>query len=181
MFGESSETRDSLLRLENIAKPLYVALRVVMAIFVIGWSLLFIAFFASLVTSGVGLRDLACHLLYAVPVLGSAFINIYILYVIGSIFNSMRHGSSPFTIRTSRQIKIVSFLLLVSFVLQAVVSVVPFDGYSLGVMRIGLAKQGDGVVANLSVSTLVASVIGFVLSYVFKYGALLQQLSDDTV
>lgn len=58
---------------------------------------------------------------------------------------------------------------------------IPFDGCSLGVMRIGLAKQGDGVVADLSISTLVASVIGFVLSYVFKYGVLLQQLSDDTV
>lgn len=102
-----------------------------------------------------GLCDLVCHLLYAVPVAVSAFINIYILYVIGSICNSIRHGSSPFTMHTSRQIKAVSFLLLASFVLQAVVSVIPFDGYSLGVMRIGLAKQGDGVVADLSISTLV--------------------------
>ena len=67
MFGESNEARASLLRLENIAKPLYVALRVVMATFVIGWSLLFVAFFVSLVTSQVGLCDLVCHLLYAVP------------------------------------------------------------------------------------------------------------------
>ena len=181
LFGESNEARASLLRLENIAKPLYGALRVVMATFVIGWSLLFVAFFVSLVTSEVGLYDLVCHLIYAVPVAVSAFIGIYILYVIGSICNSIRHGSSPFTIHTSRQIKVVSFLLLASFVLQAVVSVIPFDDYSLGVMRIGLAKQGDGVVADLSISTLVASVVGFVLSYVFKYGALLQQLSDDTV
>lgn len=152
-----------------------------MATFVIGWSLLFVAFFVSLVTSQVGLCDLVCHLLYAAPVAVSAFVNIYILYVIGSTCNSIRHGSSPFTMHTSRQIKVVSFLLLASFVLQAVVSVIPFDGYSLGVMRIGLAKQGDGVVADLSISTLVASVIGFVLSYVFKYGVLLQQLSDDTV
>ena len=181
MFGESNEARASLLRLENIAKPLYVALRVVMVTFAIGWSLLFVAFFVSLATSEVGLYDLVCHLLYAVPVAVSAFINIYILYVIGSICDSIRHGSSPFTMHTSRQIKVVSFLLLVSFVLQAVVSVIPFDGYSLGVMRIGLAKQGDGGVADLSISTLVASAIGFVLSYVFKYGALLQRLSDDTV
>jgi hypothetical protein len=181
LFGESNEARASLLRLENIAKPLYVALRVVMVTFAIGWSLLFVAFFVSLATSEVGLYDLVCHLLYAVPVAVSAFINIYILYVIGSICDSIRHGSSPFTMHTSRQIKVVSFLLLVSFVLQAVVSVIPFDGYSLGVMRIGLAKQGDGVVADLSISTLVASAIGFVLSYVFKYGALLQRLSDDTV
>lgn len=181
MFGESNEARASLLRLENIAKPLYVALRVVMVTFAIGWSLLFVAFFVSLATSEVGLYDLVCHLLYAVPVAVSAFISIYILYVIGSICDSIRHGSSPFTMHTSRQIKVVSFLLLVSFVLQAVVSVIPFDGYSLGVMRIGLAKQGDGVVADLSISTLVASAIGFVLSYVFKYGALLQRLSDDTV
>lgn len=181
MFGESNEAKASLLRLENIAKPLYVALRVVMVTFVIGWSLLLAAFFVSLVTSEVGLYDLVCHLLYAVPVAVSAFINIYILYVIGSICDSIRHGSSPFTMHTSRQIKVVSFLLLASFVLQAVVSVIPFDGYSLGVMRIGLAKQEDGVVADLSISTLLASVIGFVLSYVFKYGALLQRLSDDTV
>ena len=181
MFGESNEARASLLRLENIAKPLYVALRVVIVTFAIGWSLLFVAFFVSLATSEVGLYDLVCHLLYAVPVAVSAFISIYILYVIGSICDSIRHGSSPFTMHTSRQIKVVSFLLLVSFVLQAVVSVIPFDGYSLGVMRIGLAKQGDGVVADLSISTLVASAIGFVLSYVFKYGALLQRLSDDTV
>jgi len=181
LFGESNEAKASLLRLENIAKPLYVALRVVMVTFVIGWSLLLAAFFVSLVTSEVGLYDLVCHLLYAVPVAVSAFINIYILYVIGSICDSIRHGSSPFTMHTSRQIKVVSFLLLASFVLQAVVSVIPFDGYSLGVMRIGLAKQEDGVVADLSISTLLASVIGFVLSYVFKYGALLQRLSDDTV
>lgn len=181
MFGESNEAKASLLRLENIAKPLYVALRVVMVTFVIGWSLLLAAFFVSLVTSEVGLYDLVCHLLYAVPVAVSAFINIYILYVIGSICDSIRHGSSPFTMHTSRQIKVVSFLLLASFVLQAVVSVIPFDGYSLGVMRIGLAKQEDGVVADLSISTLLASVIGFVLSYVFKYGALLQRLSGDTV
>lgn len=48
-----------------------------MATFVIGWSLLFVAFFVSLVTSQVGLCDLVCHLLYAVPVAVSAFINIY--------------------------------------------------------------------------------------------------------
>lgn len=47
-----------------------------MATFVIGWSLLFVAFFVSLVTSQVGLCDLVCHLLYAVPVAVSAFINI---------------------------------------------------------------------------------------------------------
>ena len=106
-----------------------------MATFVIGWSLLFVAFFVSLVTSQVGLCDLVCHLLYAVPVAVSAFINIYILYVIGSICNSIRHGSSPFTMHTSRQIKVVSFLLLASFVLQAVVSVIPFDGYSPGEVK----------------------------------------------
>ena len=181
MFGESNEARTSLLRLENIAKPLYVVLRVIMAAFVVGWGLFFIAFFTSLVTSGFGLYDLNRHLLYAVPVAVSAFINVYILYVIGSIFDSMRHGDTPFTMRISCQIKIVSFLLLAAFVLQTIVSMVPFDGYSLGVMKIGLAKQEDGVVANVSISTLIASLIGFVLSYVFKYGALLQQLSDDTV
>lgn len=181
MFGESNEARTSLLRLENIAKPLYVALRVILAVFVVGWGLFFIAFFAFLLTSGAGLYDLNARILCVVPVAVSAFINVYILYVIGSIFDSMRHGDTPFTMRISHQIKIVSFLLLVAFVLQAIVSMVPFDGYSLGVMRIGLAKQEGGVVANVSVSTLIASIIGFVLSYVFKYGALLQQLSDDTV
>lgn len=181
MFGESDGARASLLRLENIAKPLYVALRIVMAAFAIGWSLFFAAFIASLMSSGGSLPDLVGNFLCAVPVAVFAFLNVYILYVIGSIFNSMRHGDTPFTMRVSRQIKIVSYLLLLSFLLEAFVSVIPLDDYSLGVMRIGLARQEGGVVANFSVSTLIASIIGFVLSYVFKYGALLQRLSDDTI
>ena len=48
-----------------------------MATFVIGWSLLFVAFFVSLVTSQVGLCDLVCHLLYAVPVAVSAHKHLY--------------------------------------------------------------------------------------------------------
>lgn len=181
MFGELDGAKASLQRLESIAKPLYIALRGIMAVFIVGWVLLFLAFFISLATSGIGLPGLAGHFLYAVPVMVFAFLNVYILYVIGSIFGSIRHGDTPFTMRVSRQIKAVSFLLLASFLLEAFVSAIPFDGYSLGIMRIGLARQEGGVVANLSVSTLIASVIGFVLSYVFKYGALLQQLSDDTV
>ena len=46
-------------------------------------------------------------------------------------------------------------------------------------MRIGLRSM-DGVVADLSISNLVLRAIGFVLSYVFEYGALLQRF-DDTV
>ncbi len=170
-----------MLRLEKIAKPLYVVLRVAMAAFIVGWGLFFIAFFASLMASETAIPDLAGRLLYVVPVAVSAFISVYILYVIGSILDSMRHGDTPFTMGTSRRIKIVSFLLLASFFLEAFISVIPFDAYSLGAMKIGLARQEDGVLANLSISTLIASMIGFVLSYVFKYGALLQRLSDDTV
>ena len=181
MFGESKEVNTSLLRLENIASPLYIALRGILAIFVIGWCLFFLAFFVSLATSGLSPIELLRNLVYVVPIAVSAFVNIYILYVIGCILNSIRHGATPFTLMISRQIKIVSFLLLASFLLEAFVSIVPFDGYSLGIMRIGLARQDGGVVADISVSTLIASLIGFVLSYVFKYGALLQQLSDDTV
>ena len=181
MFGESEEVRISLARLEKVAKPLYFVLRGIMVAFIVGWSLFFFAFFVSLTTPGFDLPHLAGQILCGVPAAMSALVSVSILYVVGTIFGSIRHGGTPFTIPIARQIKIVSLLLLASFFLDFLVSAIPLDDYSLGIVRIGIAKQGDGVIANLSVSTLVASMIGFVLSYVFKYGALLQQLSDDTI
>lgn len=181
MFGESKEAKASLSRLKGIARPLYFVTRGIMIIFAVGWSLFFFAFFVSLVTSDFDSSNLAGCFLCAISVAVFASVNVYILYVIGNVFNHMRKGITPFTVHVSRQIKIVSFLLLASFFLGAFVSALPLGDYTLGIVKIGLSKQGDGVVANLSISTLVASMVGFVLSYVFKYGALLQQLSDDTV
>ena len=181
MFGESSQIKGSLSRLEAIAGVVCIVLKIAMGVFICLWLLFFLAAGISLISSFQGWLNAFMIFLLLAPVVTDALISVYILYTVIRIFSLIRKGESPFTNYIAKQISIISVLLLVSFFLGALISVIPADGYSLGVMTIGVSKQGEGIIADLKISTLVAASIGFGLSYVFKYGALLQQLSDDTV
>lgn len=98
------------------------------------------------------------------------------------IFAEASQGRAPFSEKQADRLRLIALLALLLFLLEAVFTAVvsynliPEVGYSIGIND---AYPTDSI--NLNVGMLAFSAIMYSLSALFRYAALLQQLSDDTV
>lgn len=98
------------------------------------------------------------------------------------IFSSVVKQAQPFSEKQADRLRLVALLALGLVILELVYtatvsySVVPEVGYNIGIND---AYPADSV--NLNAGMLVFSAIMYSLSALFRYAALLQQLSQDTV
>ena len=98
------------------------------------------------------------------------------------IFAEASQGKAPFSEKQADRLRLIALLAFLLFLLEAaftaVVSynLIPEVGYSIGIND---AYPTDSI--NLNVGMLAFSAIMYSLSALFRYAALSQQLSDDTV
>ena len=89
----------------------------------------------------------------------------------GKVCKAFRDCQSPFEENVIRRMQYFAYSLIPTVLLESVVA--GSIGYFLG--------NTDGIGVNLNVSTILVVLVVFALVYVFKYGALLQQESDETL
>ncbi|NBJ67261.1 hypothetical protein D5273_09100 [Enterorhabdus caecimuris] len=118
------------------------------------------------------------------------FISSVLHVVAGSIFyltfvfvlTKAIQGSSPFSIKYSNWMTIAGILLLLDAIFN---SITPGSfSYELiqGPLPYGIFFEGvEPGTIDVDTSTLILAVVVFALSAIFRYGALLQNLSDDLV
>lgn len=90
---------------------------------------------------------------------------------LGKLLKSFRYCESPFSYDVIRNMKHFSFSLIPWAVISSL------SGSSFTVMS-GL---NDSITPTVNVSILIAVLLLLVLSYIFQYGAVLQQESDETL
>ena len=122
-----------------------------------------------------GMSLVAYIVLYGVLVLG-------VLAMLKLIFKDAVNSETPFTEKQADRLRFIAFLALMfallefAFTLGVTFEVVPRIGYDVIVNR-GSTEP----VISINVGVLVFSAIMYSLSAIFRYAALLQQLSDETV
>ncbi|MGN0424817.1 MAG: hypothetical protein ACI4FY_05800 [Acetatifactor sp.] len=89
----------------------------------------------------------------------------------GKVCKAFRDCQSPFEENVIKRMQYFAYSLIPTVLLESVVA--GSIGYFLG--------NSDGISINLNVSTILVVLVVFALVYVFKYGALLQQESDETL
>lgn len=145
---------------------------------------LFAAFWAAIVASllfsslGTGI-DIGGALLYAI-VFG-AFV-VLMLWNLTKLFDEVDKGNAPFSMIQAERLQTIAVIALAIMVLDALISVgfifepMPELGFGM-VANDGIAEP----TININFGMLAFSAIMYSLSAIFRYAALLQQLSDDTV
>lgn len=137
----------------------------------------------------------ACLLVYSVlyegadlpvfPLVLSAIIlavSLVFLKVTGSIFKNIARGHTPFTSRQATRMQAAGFLLIAKAVLEVVLSLVPPIHIEMGDVTIGFSLASDvSAGVHLDFASLIWAMLCFSLAYIFRYGTLLQKLSDDTI
>lgn len=100
--------------------------------------------------------------------------------ILSGMFADIAKGRSPFVPKQAKRLRFVALCLFVLFLLDVVIP----EGTS--VIRSGQyadlhVSDADETMIGFNPLILSCSIFFFALSFVFKYGSLLQSLSDDTV
>lgn len=89
----------------------------------------------------------------------------------GSLCKAFRDCQSPFEENVIKRMQYLAYSLIPWVALNSI---------ALGVISYAIGRT-DGIALDLNISTVLVVLVVFALVYVFKYGALLQQESDETL
>ena len=169
---KSNTLEQSLKHASHVCRVINVMLTVLLIGAGLIWLTALVMSFAQLGAAGFDGMSLVA---YIVLVLG-------VLAMLKLIFKDAVNSETPFTEKQADRLRFIAFLALMfallefAFTLGVTFEVVPRIGYDVIVNR-GSTEP----VISINVGVLVFSAIMYSLSAIFRYAALLQQLSDETV
>ena len=170
----------SLLRARKLSRVARIAF---MAMFAANLAFAALVFGSSIVATFApdlvpGMRPFG---LDVVPRLLAVAIACAILFALARSFKDIAEGGSPFTLAQSKRLFVIGCLMLGGVVAEALAFGNPAPAISVAEVHVGYDDLAAPDTIYLNAAYLAGALISFCLSFVFKYGALLQQLSDDTV
>lgn len=182
MSKNAKRIQNSLGHVKKISGTAFKALRVFLVVYLILTIPVFCYSLIVIFTAGLSLQDLLWMGLQVVPMVLSIVVTVSVCMALLRLFGDVNKGESPFTDSQSNRFKLIGWLLLASFVLGAMISVAPMPYTQIGSLTFGIfspTPSPSGI--DFDLSYILWAVVSFSFSQVFKYGTLLQQLSDDTV
>lgn len=157
-------------------KAINIAVGMLLALAVLIWLPALVMSIISLAHGAAGsVSTVAYLILYGVLVLG-------VLGTLKLIFRDIVKNRSPFSEQQADRLRFIAFLALMFVILEFAFTwgityeVVPNAGYSVLINYGGTEPS-----TNINLGVLIFSAIMYSLSAIFRYAALLQQLSDETV
>lgn len=174
---DESELQTELTKAQRICRVIRAFLIVCLAVFVVGW-------LGTCIALTVDLADEGIPALLGAPFYIAVYglIICFFLYKMIQVFTDVVKGREPLSMEQARRLQFLAVMLLLLFILDlsysagVALEVIPQAGYNI-LVNDGIEKP----TLNINIGMLVFSAIMFSLSAIFRYAALLQRLSDETV
>lgn len=177
-------TKVALSRMAKASKVIAVALRAVFVATCAFVALLLALYFYQLGTFDGEIDIVALLMSVAYHVLTAAVFCLT-LFVAIKVFDDIARGTSPFTEKQASRIRLIGILLAVGVVLDIPSLAIDPLMVQSSQVRLGIGPAQNSQAGNpelrINMPLVYGAALSFFLSYVFKYGALLQRLTDDTV
>lgn len=178
--ADQIEKEISLKKLRKLCKLINIVLVVFLILLCIYWifaiSFMLLSYSQSqqiAIRNDPGLLNIFFYFLHGVTIIA-------LLAVFIRIFSSAAKGESPFVMNQVKRLRIVAALLLVYAVVDSAVSC-NSALIQYGAMNYGYVSTNDSAIVAVNFTPFAASAIIFAFSFVFKYGVLLQEFSDDVI
>ncbi|WP_270295857.1 DUF2975 domain-containing protein [Eggerthella sinensis] len=172
MDADAKETESSLIRTNKVCKFICALMKLVFVFVCIWWAIvivvMIIALFDSNSINNVGYLSLPALVLYVLSCVVMAVTCVTLI----KIFSDASKGCSPFTMVQVQRLRLMAIALLSYAILEFAITYCS-----------SFARQ-DWVgpsIATVDLFAIVAAAVVFAFSFVFKYGVLLQELSDETL
>jgi hypothetical protein len=167
--------KESLESAKKISKYASMSFRVIMIGYILVQTIFFCSSVFAFASSSIASSDLIWVVLRLLTMSLSIVAGILIFAALMQVFGNISTGNSPFTIKQARILSLIGWFLVADAILVALISMTPLPEMKIGILTLGLESP------RLDLTSIIGAIVFFCFSYTFKYGSLLQQLSDDTV
>lgn len=179
MGGEEfRELEASLLGARRVCKHLKNISLVCSAIFLVAWLLLLVLMITDAATRGFDARKLKGMLYVA----SYGTVTLLLLFVAFRSFSDVVSGESPFTMKQVSRFRYAALLLVMLVIVDTILSTGFTYAFNMaGVDYSALGNYGmDQKHIRINAEPLFFAVILYGISVLFRYGVLLQRLTDET-
>lgn len=178
--SEIIETQKSLSKVSKICNLISILIKIIFVVFCAWWlvssALLCSSLFGADTLMGVDNVNVIDIALYVAD--GIVVAVIFITTI--KVFSDTAKGRSPFVIVQVRRLRLISLMLVLYTLLNTMFNMFTASNSTLWNYGQGVQSVGNILVA-VDFAPLIAAGVVFAFSFVFKYGVLLQELSDDTL
>lgn len=178
---ECTQTETSLAQVNKVCRRICTAIKIIFGVFCIFWIIAAGSMAWSLASEGLfggsenNIFNLALHVAR-----GAIVVVLYLIMI--RIFEDTVHGESPFIMKQAERLRVAALALVVYAVLGIVLgycsALLQMNGFSSGYISSGGSAN---VIMTIDFAPFIAAAAVFAFSYVFKYGVLLQEFSDETL
>ncbi|WP_143412158.1 hypothetical protein [Arabiibacter massiliensis] len=178
--NDLKETAQSLAKVKSICSFIAVTLKIVFPIVCLYWAFTVILIIGTLVNPDAfdffGTSDLTSTLLYLLYDITIAAM--FVTFI--KIFSDASKGESPFTLLQVKRLRVLALLLLLCGIIDISATA------SASIMQYGNVDAGyysttDNIVIPINFAPFITAAVIFAFSFVFKYGVLLQEFTDETL
>lgn len=182
-----NDRRRPLSRTAAICRTLSILCKFAFFVIVL-WSI-FILVLMGFSLANASLDDKAIPFAIALPFLYALYGAVFCMvpWTLGNMLGELSTARTPFTIKNARRLRFMALVLVLYSVLESLLSFVDSE-FALSIddgQHIQVGNLVHDFAANagttLDLFPLVIAAVFFALSFVFQYGVLLQQQSDETL
>lgn len=177
---ELMEVESSLGRVKRVCKSIGVTLRVILVLFCLYWLFVVGSMLYAALTSGSGSVDENPTILHAFLYFVHGVVIALLLISFVGIFSDVAKGISPFEMRQVKRLRIIAGLLALYALVDFVVTsrTILFDQSD---MTSGYISTTGNDIIPINLAPIFGAAVTFAFSFVFQYGVLLQEFSDETL
>ena len=174
--SDLQEAEQSLKNIRKVCSFINIALKVVFGLFCLYWLVVIGSTTYAYVIDATEKPNLSLSFLYFAH--GLVIATLLIIFI--GIFSDAVKGRSPFAMIQVRRLRIIAGLLIVYAVIDFVVTsnaaIFQYDNLVSGYV----STTGNEIIP-INLAPIFGAAVVFAFSFVFKYGVLLQEFSDETL
>lgn len=177
---DKAETENSLLRVHKACRFIGIVVKAIFAVFCICWlSTVCVMIYSLANPDGIGVAD-NVSILRVILYLAHGFAIALIFIVFIGVFSDAVKGQSPFVMKQVKRLRLIAGLLTIYAIIDIFISghvgLVQFDGVDSGYI-----STGGNEIIPINLAPIIGASVAFAFSFVFQYGVLLQEFSDDAI
>ena len=186
MLNEDAlETQESISRINKVCKLINVVFKVILVIFCAYWVVAIVGMIFGAANNDSS-QQLAGTIFFQILLFSTHGVVIaFLIGVLIAIFSDASKGESPFTFIQVKRLRWIAGLLLIYAVLDFLITqnnaLLSNALLSYSGMDSGYISTSDISIIQVNLGPLIAAGAVYAFSFVFKYGVLLQEFSDETL
>lgn len=179
LVEELSEAQSALKRIQRISKYTAVILKAAVILFCLVWVAIIIAL--GLMALSFIPSNSAVEASTVIPFGFYGFATILLLIILQGVFSDIAKGSSPFTKKQVRRFRWAALVLFLGAVLEALFSSGAQFLIQSENMNVEYRDSSNGNILSINAGSILGSALLLTMSFVFEYGVILQEFTDDTL